>query len=98
MQKAHRLFISPQAREDIQQAIDYYNSQQKGLGKRFHSEVKRTFSSIKKTPAFQIRYADIHCCPMRVFPFMVHYNFEDNIISVWGVVNMAKEPEKYWKK
>jgi len=97
MKKVRRLLISPQAREDIQQAIDYYNTCQKGLGKRFHSEVKRTFSSIQKTPAFQVRYDDIRCCPLRVFPYMIHYTFEDETVSVWGVIGTAQDPEKHWK-
>jgi toxin ParE1/3/4 len=96
MKKPRRLIISPQAIDDIQQVIDYYNTCQKGLGKRFHSEVKKTFSSIQKTPSFQIRYDEVRCCPVRVFPFMIHYTFEDEIVFVWGIKATALNPEKYW--
>lgn len=44
---AFKLFIEPLAKVDIQSQINYYNSKQKGLGKRFHNEVKTRFSSIK---------------------------------------------------
>lgn len=98
MKKAGRLFISPQAREDVQQAIDYYNIRQMDWARNFMQKLNKLLVLSKKTPIFQVRYADVHCCPTRVFPFMVHYTLKDNIISVWGVVNMAKDPEKYWKK
>ena len=32
--------IDPRAFIDIQEQIDFYNLQQKGLGKKFHSEIK----------------------------------------------------------
>jgi hypothetical protein len=42
--------IEPSALKDIQQEIDYYNSKQKGLGKKFHSELKKFFSTLEKNP------------------------------------------------
>ena len=51
--------VNPQAKIDIQEQIDYYNNQQKGLGKRFHNDVKSTFIAIRKNPLFQIRYKKI---------------------------------------
>ena len=40
--------LEPDAKVDIQNEINYYNEQQKGLGKKFHSEVKHYFKAIKK--------------------------------------------------
>ncbi|MBK7129821.1 MAG: hypothetical protein IPM74_19690 [Crocinitomicaceae bacterium] len=42
--------IDPAALADIQQEINYYNSKQKGLGKKYHAEVKKFFSAIQKIP------------------------------------------------
>jgi hypothetical protein len=42
--------VNPQAKLDIQDQIYYYNKQQKGLGKRFHNDVKSTFKNILKNP------------------------------------------------
>ena len=41
--------INPQAKIDIQEQIHYYNDQKKGLGKRFHNDIKATFKAIRKT-------------------------------------------------
>ena len=47
--------IEPSAKIDIQEEIYYYNSKQKGLGKKFHSEIKKCFEAIRKSLAYQIR-------------------------------------------
>lgn len=40
---AFKLKIEPLAKFDIQTEINYYNTKQKGLGKRFHAETKNIF-------------------------------------------------------
>lgn len=47
---AHVLTLTPAAYSDIQKGFRYYNSQQKGLGRRFESAVKDAFEKIKKMP------------------------------------------------
>lgn len=37
--------IDTEAHEDIQAAITWYNQQQKGLGKKFHAEIKRVWKN-----------------------------------------------------
>ncbi len=37
---AFKIKIEPEAHQDIQQGIDWYNEQQSGLGRKFHAEVK----------------------------------------------------------
>lgn len=36
----YKIQIEPEAQFDIQEAITWYNERQKGLGRKFHSEVK----------------------------------------------------------
>lgn len=50
------LKVQPAARKDIQDSIKWYNRQQKGLGKRFHAEVKDKFEFLRVNPFFQNRY------------------------------------------
>jgi len=51
--------IEPEALEDIQESIDWYNEQQPGLGHEFHSDVKATFKKIKSNPYFQVPYDNV---------------------------------------
>jgi len=95
---AFKLKLEPLAKFDIQQEINYYNSKQKGLGKRFYNEVKNAFAAIKKNPFFQIRYDDVHCLPLKVFPAMVHFtiNEKNKTIIIRAVINTHKDPDKNW--
>lgn len=89
----------PEAQEDIQEGIDWYNKIQPGLGRRFHLEVKSKILKLKTNPFFQIRYDDVHCLPLEKFPFMIHYtiNEADKIITIKAVFNTSKNPEN-WKR
>jgi hypothetical protein len=57
---AYSLVIDPKAIQDIQQAIDYYDEQQTGLGKRFESALNKRLITLEKNPSLPsatIRFA-----------------------------------------
>lgn len=97
--KACTIKIEPEAYQDIQEAIDWYNHQQPGLGGRFHMEIKATFNKLKTHPFFQIRYDNVHCFLVKRFPYMVHYTIdeENSNIVVRAVFCTSKDP-KIWKR
>jgi hypothetical protein len=94
----YQIQLEPQAYQDIQAAITYYELKQKGLGNRFHTIVLNAFDTIKITPFFQIRYNEIRCYHVRPFPYLVHYkvNEDEKMIHVLGVVSTYLNPETYY--
>jgi len=48
MRNKFTLNIEPEAFDDIQEAVDYYNSCKAGLGKRFFNTVDKHFDFLKK--------------------------------------------------
>lgn len=94
-----QILIDPEAVQDIQEAIYWYNDQQADLGRKFHVTIKRVLSKLKKNAFFQIRYDDVHCLPVKVFPFMIHYtiNEESRLIIVRAILHTSQNPEK-WKE
>jgi hypothetical protein len=95
-----KLKIEPLAKLDIQTEINHYNTKQKGLGKKFHAEIKVYFKAIKLNPFYGVRYDDVHYLPMKKFPAMIHYNIhnaEKNIV-IRAVINTHKDPNAYWIK
>lgn len=42
--------LTPTAFNDLQKGIDYYDAQQKGLGKKFKLSIESMFSQIKELP------------------------------------------------
>lgn len=72
----YKVNINPEAIIDIQEAIDWYNTQQKNLGKKFYTAVLHQIDSLVKNPHFEIRYDEVHCFPLKKFPFMIHYTID----------------------
>jgi len=93
-----RVRIEPEAHQDIQEGIDWYNEQEPGLGRKFHSEVKAYIEKLKINPFFQIRYDEVHCLPMKQYPYMLHYTVdkERKVITIRGVFKTSRTP-KIWK-
>lgn len=95
-----KLTIEPLAKLDIQNEINYYNSKQKRLGKKFHAEVLDYFKAIKLNPIYGIRYDEVHCLPLKKFPVMIHYTVNElkKMIIIRAVINTHKDPNRYWVK
>ncbi|MEO1020993.1 MAG: hypothetical protein AAFW89_00500 [Bacteroidota bacterium] len=92
------LDIDKRAVQDIQEAINYYEDQEIGLGKEFEEYVNNTLNKLKLSPYYQIRYQDIRCLPLQKYPFMVHYRIEEKHrrILIIAVFNTFRDT-KIWK-
>ncbi|HLU84839.1 MAG TPA: type II toxin-antitoxin system RelE/ParE family toxin [Vicingaceae bacterium] len=90
-----KIKIDAAAKLDIQEAINWYNEQQKGLGKKFHKAVLSHFEHLKKNPFFENRYDKVHCLPIKKFPFMIHFtvNEKDKLIIVRAVFHTSLNPD-----
>lgn len=65
--------IEPRAILDIQEAVDYYEAKQVGLGEYFYQTVDENIETLTKNPFFQIRYKDYHGLPIKKFPFIIFF-------------------------
>ena len=86
----------PVAKKDIKEAAVWYNSRQKGLGKRFTANVRHKLTRIQQTPYIAaIRYDDVHTAVLDVFPFMVHYCIDESeqVITVYAVLHTSRNPD-----
>lgn len=83
---------------DIQAAIDFYDEQQIGLGRRFETELNQFLTTIETLPFFQVRYNIVRCLPLKRFPFMVHFSVleEECIVQIHAVLHTSMSPDN-WK-
>ena len=95
----YKVVIEPRAILDIQDAIDYYDSKQIGLGEYFYQVVDEHIETLTKTPFFQIRYKDYHGFPVHKFPFILLYFIDEKLKTIYivSVFNTSLNPEKYPK-
>jgi len=96
---AFTVVLDPRAIEDIQQAIDYYEKQQPGLGEEFEDILNEYLRKLEQNPFFQIRYDHVHCLPLKKYPYMIHFTVdeEDECVIVRAVFNTSRDPGM-WKK
>ncbi len=94
------LLIQRDAESDIQQAIDWYDEKQSGLGEKFHKEVLSAFSKLASYPFYQIRYNEVRCLPLKKFPFMLHYSVNEvlHTVTLRAVLHTSRSPEVWRKK
>ncbi len=94
------LKIDTDALNDIQETIEWYELQLKGLGLRYKTQAKKQINSLKKEPyIFSIKYNEIRCRKIEKFPFLIHYliNENTNIITIFAVFHTSRNPE-IWNK
>ena len=95
-----KIVILPIAKQDIKEATLWYNKQQRGLGKRFTSHIRKKTHFLAKEPyTAAVRYDDIRTGVMDVFPYMVHYSIDEsqNIIIILAVLHTSRKPA-IWKE
>jgi plasmid stabilization system protein ParE len=86
----------PQARREFNQAIDYYQSCKKGLGKDFAKEVYEAIQRIMAFPeAWTLLSAHTRRCLTQQFPFGVIYQVLTDRILIVAVAHLNRKPD-YW--
>jgi len=96
----YQVVLDHRALQDIQQAIDYYNKQEPGLGERFENTINDVFQILETHPFYQIRYDNVRCLPLKYLPFMIHYtlNEENQSVQVVAVFNTRKNTTEWNKR
>lgn len=91
--KYQAIFL-PLAKQDVKQAAIWYNTKQKGLGKRFTVEVRKKVKFIYENPkATAIRYKNVRTTLVNAFPYAIHYTIEkEQKIVITAVMHSSQNP------
>ncbi len=96
----YKLIIADDADNDIEDAMDWYENKQKGLGKKYLFSVKASVKSIVKNPfAFATIYLQIRKANTKKFPYSLFYRINEisNEVVIFAVIHNSRS-EKNWKK
>lgn len=91
----YRIVTTTHARKDIQQAIDWEEQRNKGLGKRFLADLEQRLSDIATIPAIgSVRYEGVRCTTTEIFQYLIHYIPDENTktITVLRVLHTSRRP------
>ncbi|MDR3625885.1 MAG: type II toxin-antitoxin system RelE/ParE family toxin [Ignavibacteriaceae bacterium] len=88
----------PEARNELNQAVDYYENQQQKLGLEFLKETYYTIQRIIEFPeAFSKQSENTRKCITNRFPFVVIYQIKKGEIFIAAIAHLSRKPG-YWKE
>ena len=88
----------PEAEEEFNAAIFFYERNEPGLGYDFSIEVHFAIQNIVNYPtAWPVLEEDIRRCLVKRFPYGVVYSIEPAGIFILAVMHLRRHPD-YWKK
>jgi len=85
----------------MQAAYGYYENISPGLGERFLEQLRLVFKSISLYPT-NFGYIDLkkglRDKLLKVFPYSVIYEVEDDIVSIVSIFNCYQDPKKRYRR
>ena len=82
-----------------QDAYDWYEEQQQGLGELFLKELNRCFDKIEEWPLlYAIIEKDFRQIVLQTFPYVVVFETTESDVIVYAVFHTSRSPRKKFKK
>lgn len=90
--------IQPEARQEMQEAFDWYEEQRAGLGVDFVATIQQSFDNIAKFPERQPKvFRDVRKKVVQEYPYSIFYRLVDDEVHVIAVFHNKRNP-RIWKK
>ena len=91
----YELIIKDEAKLEIIDAYHWYESMQEDLGERFLNELDNCFDRMCLSPEiFPRKHKDMRQVVMKVFPFVIIFEIEEDAVVVYAVFNTYRDPGK----
>ncbi len=91
-----KLSISNAAKNDLIDAIIWYESKKRGLSFEFEYCIEAGLNQILDNPfLYQKRYNEIRINFTARFPFGIHYRIEDSVIEIIGFLHSSRNPSDW---
>ncbi len=92
-----KIILEPRTKLDLQQAVDYYDSKQIGLGYKFIEAFEINLKIIASNPFFAIIYKDYRALIIKEFPLyqiIFFINEQKKTIYIDAVFHTSQNPTK----
>jgi toxin ParE1/3/4 len=94
----YKCVILPSAKTDLKNSSVWYETQQKGLGKKFIASIRESLSLAAQNPyAFQVRFDDVRSAVVRKFPFLIYYLVDEGAhrIIIVAIFHTSRKPKSW---
>jgi len=93
---AFDLLIAPEARQDIEEAYNWYEICRFGLGEEFLGCVDACIQRISRAPETHPKiFEDYRRALVRRFPYVVFYECNGVTITIYSIFHTSQNPEKW---
>jgi toxin ParE1/3/4 len=90
------VILSPAAEAELDEALDWYDMHQPGLGQRLAQHVDAVFQRISVSPGLYPEvFRDVRRATLSRFPYSVFYRVEQNQIFVLAVFHGSRDPAEW---
>lgn len=94
---AYKVDFHPEAETDLDESLEYFESQKTGLAQQFFNDYKATENRIAANPQqFPIEEEDIHKANLSRFPFSVFFIIEQVSVLILSIFHNKRNPDE-WK-
>ncbi len=91
---------APEALQEIQHGVDYYNILSDGLGNRFKQNLLAAIKAAKLNPSYNsVRYNNVRFAVVKKFPYAAHYTIDEDshIVKIQAVLAFSQNPDTNWR-
>lgn len=90
------ILFRPLAETEYNEAADWYDDREPGLGAEFEARVEAALSVIAGQPdRYPAVVRDIREAPVSRFPFCIYYRVRSNRIIVVSVFHQSRDPKEW---
>jgi plasmid stabilization system protein ParE len=83
----------PAAAEELAQAIDWYENERKGLGRRFSATIDETITRIVRYPTFNSQISTgVYRALVKKFPYGIIYTLGGEDLSIFSIAHHHGKP------
>ncbi|MEL6535547.1 MAG: type II toxin-antitoxin system RelE/ParE family toxin [Bacteroidota bacterium] len=94
--KQHNLQLTPEAELDIDDAYNWYEDQQDGLGERFLEHIENAFQQIAKNSlVFRYWHPSFRGYVLPTFPYVILYRATKDEVQVVSVFHTSRDPKPW---
>ena len=95
----YKVTITPTALNDIQEALDYYNTISPNLGYRIADEIDASISKISKMPlAYSFRYKYVRAKLLVKFPYLIFFVCDTDNLTITILRIFNTHQDSFWLK
>jgi plasmid stabilization system protein ParE len=96
---AFKVSFLPEAQQDYDEAIEWYEKQKPGLGFRLYLEIEETMQHVSDNPTHYTflvdRYRDV---ALKTFPYRIVFTIQETEVIVFAIFHTSRSEEEIYKR